>query len=308
MLALMAFAGIVQGEWQSLTDAPAPLGPGAAMAEIDGKVYVLRGGGTSDFWRYDVGRDTWTVLPSAPFVVDETTPMTADGFDIVVAAYPAIHRYVAVMDRWIEIAPLPAPCGDGGCIVPFGAGFVAARGGGTNEAWRFGTSGELQLTFTLPTPIDRGGSMRRIGSSIHVLPGRGNDCRYTLSDELIPTSTTILQLNQEFTYQAAAECLYVADGLGGTILTPAVGGELKPVIILPDRLPRGSFFGTVKGAFMIGIGGTAKVFRKLIPSGSETPADDRKPSRCSASAAAGSWSWAWFLAPAGLLLRRRHPC
>jgi hypothetical protein len=152
--------------------------------------------------------------------------------------------------------------------------------------------------------------MRRIGSSIHVVPGRGNDSRYTLNDELTPTSTSPLPLNQEYTYQVAAERFYIADGEGGRVfLTPAVGGELTPVTILPDRLPRGSFFGTVKGAFMIGIGGTAKVFRKLIPSGSETATDDdHNSSRCSASAATGPLSWIWLAAPTGLLLRRRRPC
>lgn len=62
------------GEWSVLADAPAAINDGGAVAANGSSVYVQRGGGSDDFWRYNVGADDWT-----PGVDDTIRAVTAGG-------------------------------------------------------------------------------------------------------------------------------------------------------------------------------------------------------------------------------------
>src|SRR5262249_32080514 len=57
---------IAQAVWFSMPPAPAPVGPGGSLAQLQrlGRIYVLRGAGTSDFWQFAAGQ--WTPLANTP--------------------------------------------------------------------------------------------------------------------------------------------------------------------------------------------------------------------------------------------------
>jgi hypothetical protein len=62
----------------SLAPAPASVGAGGALATAlavggspEDLVFALRGGGTSDFWRYSISENAWTVMPPAPASVGD---------------------------------------------------------------------------------------------------------------------------------------------------------------------------------------------------------------------------------------------
>lgn len=47
--------------WSQLGDAPMPITTSAAMKNVDGLLYVLRGGGTQNFYVYDIAKSSWQV-------------------------------------------------------------------------------------------------------------------------------------------------------------------------------------------------------------------------------------------------------
>lgn len=47
--------------WSELSDAPATLTTSAAMKNVDGVLYILRGGGTQNFYTYDTIKSSWRV-------------------------------------------------------------------------------------------------------------------------------------------------------------------------------------------------------------------------------------------------------
>ncbi len=47
--------------WTKLTDAPAPVQYGGAMRNVSGIIYILRGGNSTTFWRYNIAKSSWQV-------------------------------------------------------------------------------------------------------------------------------------------------------------------------------------------------------------------------------------------------------
>jgi hypothetical protein len=92
---------IDQNRWEVGPPTPAPVGPGGALAQLQGlgRIYVLRGGGTRDFWRIDQ------------------------------------------MGNWLPLASTPGPVGPGGSLVGInygtGSQLYALQGGGSSAVWRF---------------------------------------------------------------------------------------------------------------------------------------------------------------------------
>lgn len=47
--------------WSKLTDSPAPIQYGGAMRDVGGILYIMRGGGQTTFWKYNIAKDSWLV-------------------------------------------------------------------------------------------------------------------------------------------------------------------------------------------------------------------------------------------------------
>lgn len=52
---------VTNDEWSALPDAPFSLSTGAAMRNVDGILYILRGGSTQNFYTYDIEKASWEI-------------------------------------------------------------------------------------------------------------------------------------------------------------------------------------------------------------------------------------------------------
>lgn len=53
--------------WIKLPDSPLPISAGAAMRNANGSLYILRGGGQTTFWKYDIASSSWFVPTTGLF-------------------------------------------------------------------------------------------------------------------------------------------------------------------------------------------------------------------------------------------------
>src|SRR5262245_61004016 len=89
--------------WETLPDAPAHPGTGAAMASLDHRLYVMRGGSTTAFWCYDPSDIGWKALAAVPVVVGSGGAMTA-GVDCLYAlAGGNLRKYEPAIDQWSDL-------------------------------------------------------------------------------------------------------------------------------------------------------------------------------------------------------------
>ncbi|HWC95990.1 MAG TPA: hypothetical protein VG456_04555 [Candidatus Sulfopaludibacter sp.] len=165
-----------------LADAPAAAGDGAAMATAPGlqgspvdSVFALRGGGTSDFWRYSISQNTWTPMPATPAPVGSGSAMV-EAASCGVINSGSLFQVAAIRgggtsdfwcfditgNTWLTagIPALPSPVGPGGSLAQLqrlGQIFVL-RGGGSSDFWTLRAGAWVQLAAT-PGPVDEGGSL-----------------------------------------------------------------------------------------------------------------------------------------------------
>jgi hypothetical protein len=96
---------------------PAAIGPGASLAQLQriGRIYALRGGGTSDFYQLQSGR--WAPLSNTPGPVNAGGALVGINYgtrsqrDVLYAlqggSSSAIWRYDVASDTWTHISNLP---------------------------------------------------------------------------------------------------------------------------------------------------------------------------------------------------------
>jgi len=149
--------------WTQLADVPMGTkackeGTGLAAVNVDGAdyVYLLKGSGTYEFYRYDVTNDLWDVtLPPAPGGTSgkpykNGSSMTYDGGDLIYVLKGSYNEFFAysVSNRtwWQTYDPLPlvAPPAskktkvkDGAQIAYGNRTVYALKGGNTNEFWTY---------------------------------------------------------------------------------------------------------------------------------------------------------------------------
>jgi predicted CXXCH cytochrome family protein len=174
------FAGL--SRWQSLElaggadpvppppPAPATVGDGGAMV-FDGRnvLYVLRGGGTSTFWRYEIAEARWTVLRSAPSGVSGGGGLAWTGDDFIYAFRGGgdrdFWRYRISTNSWTSMASAPDDVRYGGSLVWTGGDFIYAfRGDGSTSFWRYRISTNSWTSMaSAPGDVRSGGSLTWAG-------------------------------------------------------------------------------------------------------------------------------------------------
>src|SRR5882762_1471652 len=96
--------------WTTLPSAPADPGTGAAMASLDHRLYVMRGGNTAEFWCYDAAGAGWTTLAAVPVAVGSGGAMAAGIGCLYALAGGHLRKYEPNLDQWSDLgAPLLAP-------------------------------------------------------------------------------------------------------------------------------------------------------------------------------------------------------
>lgn len=129
--------------WAQLANIPAAVGLGSDMVIKDGYIYLLRGGNTLTFYRYDIALNTW----SDPAVADVPVGgnINADGFLEISGPNTFIacrggnsalcYQYSISGNTWSSIANAPANINLGGAAASNGSNrmLVVAGNGGTNS-------------------------------------------------------------------------------------------------------------------------------------------------------------------------------
>ena len=128
--------------WTSLEPAPLNLGGsgtsptlgGGAMAYYSGSMYVLRGDGTTTFWRYDISGDFWTTLTAggapmaqAPGPVSQGAAMVFRSvrFYTMLGNGRGFYRYNIAENDWTQLPDTPDDVLWGGSLASVGG--VPAR-------------------------------------------------------------------------------------------------------------------------------------------------------------------------------------
>ncbi|MBS1858131.1 MAG: hypothetical protein JST11_22360 [Acidobacteria bacterium] len=169
----------------ALAGAPAPVGPGAALATAPGlvgapadSVFALRGGGTADFWSYSISRNQWSMLPASPAPVGEgaavveavdcspATPGTPSRFQIATLRGGNTNGFWCFdidSSTWLSgagIPSTPAPVGPGGSIAQLQriGRIYALRGGGASDFWVL-EYGAWRALASTPGPVHAGAAL-----------------------------------------------------------------------------------------------------------------------------------------------------
>jgi len=131
-------------------------GTGSASVTVAGKsyVYLLKGSGTFEFYRYDVDASTWETMANAPAGFSNRpfrngSSIAYDGGDTIYClkgSYNEFFAYSISNDKWVTLDTLPrvAPPGtrktkvkDGSGIAFMGRTVYALKGANTNEFWTY---------------------------------------------------------------------------------------------------------------------------------------------------------------------------
>jgi hypothetical protein len=148
------------------------VGSAAVTVGSDNYVYLLRGSGTWDFMRYNVGTDAWETRAPAPGGTS-TKPykngstICYDGGDTIYAlkgSYNEFFAYSISGDNWVSRDPLPLigsslkkkKVKDGAGMAYAGGTVYALKGGNTNEFFTYNTVTHVWVTSTdMPTVTKR---------------------------------------------------------------------------------------------------------------------------------------------------------
>ena len=191
--------------WTQLTDVPAGAktlkeGVGAAAVQVSGNdyIYLLKGSGTCEFYRYSTATGAWDVsLPTAPAGASgrpykNGSAITFDGRDTIYClkgSYNEFSAYSISGKTWQVRDPLPLIGLSGRKKkAKAGAGLAAAtgavfglKGGNTNEFYQYITAGhKWYVQADMPTiqkRVNGGGALTYSRDDFRLYAFRGNNTR-----------------------------------------------------------------------------------------------------------------------------------
>jgi hypothetical protein len=186
--------------WGQLADVPAgakALKEGTGLAAVNGYIYLLRGSGTTDFYRYNINVPGWETMAPAPVGISgkpykNGSSIAYDGGDTIwclKGSYNEFAAYSVTGNIWVTKDTLPkkSPPGtkktkvkDGSQIASDHSGLVyALKGGNTLEFWTYKCSDHTWYTAaSLPAGAKKvkGGGGLTWSSKDHMLYAfRGNN-------------------------------------------------------------------------------------------------------------------------------------
>ncbi len=144
---------ISQRTWQTLSNTPAPIGDGGATVEVAVEggslgfaVYALRGGGSQDFFYYDIASRAWTVGPKVPASVGAGGSLawsyTGDFYALRGGGSQDVWSFRN--GSWVTVASIPEAVNAGGGLVAVNYGtrnqrpiLYAVTGGNSDAVWRY---------------------------------------------------------------------------------------------------------------------------------------------------------------------------
>jgi uncharacterized repeat protein (TIGR01451 family) len=136
-----AYALQVKNTWILFAEAPEGIGGGGDVVFYNNALYILRGGGSSDFWKLDIGSMLWTSLANLPDAAEWGASMAFDGERYIyvtkgstfggLGTSKEFWRYDTSQDHWEDLPDTPEGVTTIGSIC-FADGFVYLR---TGASW-----------------------------------------------------------------------------------------------------------------------------------------------------------------------------
>jgi len=154
----------------------------------DPGVYVLVGGTSRAFYRYNITANAWTAVTPIPVTPGDGASMVYDGSGHVLVlaggSSRALYRFDVLSDSWALFSTAPAAIGSGSDMTWDGTYLYVLRGSTGTQIWRFdpGTGTWTTLTNT-PWLVGAGASIVTKDGELYVTRG-GNKVafwKYTLS-------------------------------------------------------------------------------------------------------------------------------
>ncbi len=117
--------------WTALTAPASGVTEGASLAFVgNGKLYALKGGGTTTAWVYDVSGDSWSSIAATPGTVYDGAALAWAGGNAVYAlrgiGSQGFWRYHIGINAWETLDNLPIPASTGSTLLPLGGGHFLA--------------------------------------------------------------------------------------------------------------------------------------------------------------------------------------
>jgi hypothetical protein len=151
---------ISQNKWKILPQAPAPVGEGAALVEVqncDGdwtrfrfQIAALRGGNSRDFWCFDIESSVWVTgqgVPPAPGAIGSggsLAQMQGLGSIYALPGGGTSDFFQLKNSTWTQLSHTPGPVNAGGALVGINFGtrsqrevLYALQGGRSSAIWKY---------------------------------------------------------------------------------------------------------------------------------------------------------------------------
>ncbi len=152
----------------------------ASLSPTSQYLYGFRGASKTDFWRYDVSTNTWTVMAAAPATITSGASLASDGKFIYAlrgGGTADFWRYNPATNTWSTLAS-PFQTVSAGSAVTFLNGVLYVFKGGSTTTFMKYTIATNIWALLLPTPttstVDWGGALANDGNDVYALRGNSN--------------------------------------------------------------------------------------------------------------------------------------
>lgn len=143
-------------------------------------IYAFRGDDRTDFWRYDILTNSWSIQQPAPGTVKEGGALVYDGGGYLNGYIYALRgdgtnafwRYDIDTNTWLALANTPATVKNGGAVVYLDGYVYAFRGDNTTAFWRYDPmTNTWSILANTPATVEQGGALTTDGTYIYGLRG-----------------------------------------------------------------------------------------------------------------------------------------
>jgi len=233
-------------------------GAGNSIVQLGGKFYILAGGSTNNFMKYDPVTNIWTQLANTPITVDgrvsDGGALTTDGTNIYALrgfTSQEFWKYNPTLDVWTVLGNTPATIGAGGSLGYPGSGnfIYAFRGTNTNTMYKYditqaapGSWGTVTQGGTAIGNVQGGGAMIGTGGNLYAFRGNGTPDFYKFTVTGSPAAGDGTWTNQEHAATFTADL--TTDKLTSTAHGLTLGSEVTftTTTTLPAPLTAGTLY------------------------------------------------------------------
>jgi hypothetical protein len=165
-------------------------------------LYALRGGSRTDFWRYDIGANSWTAMASTPGTIAQGGALATNGTLIYALRGGGTNfwSYNPGTNLWTVLAITPAAVSSGASLIHVNGVLYAFQGGSTPTFWKYIIATDtwsVLASAPASSNVDWGGALTTDGTDIYALRGNGSSAfwKYTIATDtwsvLAPLSMAI---------------------------------------------------------------------------------------------------------------------